>query len=236
MAKPQQRPVLTQPEDQSIRLIPLTKGQVAIVDATDYDWINQWAWHSEWHEQNQAFYAVRKTSVNGKRPVVRMHRQIMGIEPYDKRIVDHKKIGDTLNNRRSNLRIATHSLNHANASIRRDNTTGYKGLIWIERRGHYISQITIDGKIKYLGQFGLDKVAAARAYDAATAAAPSQPVYISPATGETLDHNCPPIAPNWTVSADRLVAAATGTPVATTNQIHDQTTPRTPVEAGCATT
>ena len=60
------------------RFIPLSKGQVAIVDAADFDWLSQWKWCAMWSERTNSFYAVRSTPrVNGKQKMLRMHREIM---------------------------------------------------------------------------------------------------------------------------------------------------------------
>jgi hypothetical protein len=34
--------------NQEYRLIPLTQGQFAKVDAADFEWLNQWKWCSNW--------------------------------------------------------------------------------------------------------------------------------------------------------------------------------------------
>ena len=31
------------------RLIPLTQGKYALVDAADYDWLSQWRWGANWN-------------------------------------------------------------------------------------------------------------------------------------------------------------------------------------------
>src|SRR5579872_4366835 len=70
-----------QPLEPSYRLIPLTRGQLAIVDATDHDWLMQWKWHAYWNKHSKSFYAVRRRyePPNWKRGFhVSMARQIMG--------------------------------------------------------------------------------------------------------------------------------------------------------------
>jgi hypothetical protein len=58
-----------------------------------------------------------------------MHRFILGLQPGDKRQGDHIN-GNSLNNQRCNLRIATNSQNGANARKHSNNTSGYKGVTW----------------------------------------------------------------------------------------------------------
>jgi hypothetical protein len=64
--------------------------------------------------------------------------------------IDHKdccRDNDTWNN----LRLATPAQNSANRGLRRDNTSGFKGV-----RSHYgkwRAEIMVNGKRKYLGSF-----------------------------------------------------------------------------------
>jgi hypothetical protein len=51
----------------SYRLIPLTQGQFATVDAADYEWIVQWKWCAHWSKEGKCFYASRVDVSSGKR-------------------------------------------------------------------------------------------------------------------------------------------------------------------------
>jgi len=53
--------------------ILLTKGQVAIVDEDDFNWLNQWKWSASQNDHTKRFYAVR----NNKGKIERMHRKII---------------------------------------------------------------------------------------------------------------------------------------------------------------
>lgn len=73
--------------------------------------------------------------------------------------VDHKN-GNGLDNRKCNLRIATSSQNKANTKIRRDNTSGFKGVIWHKASNKWMARVAD----KYLGLFR-SKYEAAKAYN-----------------------------------------------------------------------
>jgi hypothetical protein len=146
-----------QPETKEILL---THGKVAIVDAADYDWLNQFNWSA--HKRKHYWYASRRNQWPAKRSAtVYMHRQILGAEKG--LVVDHID-GNCLNNTRLNLRLATHSQNLLNQGLSSDNTSGYKGVSWHKIRLKWQAQISIDGKRKYLGMFDTAEDAA-RAYD-----------------------------------------------------------------------
>ncbi len=68
--------------------------------------------------------------------------------------IDHRN-NDPLDNRRSNLRKATVNQNRQNALKRSDNTSGVKGVRRNGREGTrcWIAEITVDGRMKYLGAF-----------------------------------------------------------------------------------
>ena len=141
------RPLIEHPEDQSYRLIPLTQGQVASVDIEDYEWLMRWNWYAKWEKSSRSYYAVRNSrSGEGKPHTVRMHSQVMGVLYGDGRTVDHEKPSQTLNNRRSNLRIATKEEQSWNQEISIRNTSGFKGVSKYKDRNKWHSQIGVDGK------------------------------------------------------------------------------------------
>ena len=102
-----------------------------------------------------------RTTVDGK--TVYFHQFVL--KPPDGAEVDHVN-GNKLDNRRCNLRVATHSQNNQNKRLRRDNTTGYKGVCFDKRAGKYIAYINANGARTYLGYFD-DSLLAAMAYDRA---------------------------------------------------------------------
>lgn len=141
--------------------IPLTRGYVALVDDEDAARVLAIsAWYAEVHPRARTVYAAAKSP--GTRRTIHMHSVVTGWS-----YVDHVDgDGDGLNNRRANLRPATQTQNNGNARRRRDNTSGYKGVYFDARRGHWAAQISIDGRRLHLGVFA-DPVDAARRYDAA---------------------------------------------------------------------
>lgn len=122
---------------QSYREIPLTQGQVTIVDDCDYDVLIHFKWCVS-RKRDGNFHAVRSIDVGLGREHYKlypMHRQIMGLPRGDLRVVDHIN-HDTLDNRRCNLRIATHQQNMQNYRTRKDNTSGYRGVSFYKTRSH----------------------------------------------------------------------------------------------------
>lgn len=105
---------MTLPQSESYREIPLTQGQVALVDGADFENLVRWRWKALWNNHTQSYYAVSTQIVDGKRHFYRMHRVILGLGFGDKRVGDHIVSGTTLDNRRSNLRILDSSENQWN--------------------------------------------------------------------------------------------------------------------------
>lgn len=90
----------------------------------------------------------------------------MGRDPSPGYIVDHSDNIQT-NNRWSNLREATNSQNSCNKKIRRDNTTGFKGVGPANKWGRHQAAITVQGKRRSLGYY-YDPAEAHAAYVAAS--------------------------------------------------------------------
>ena len=78
----------------------------------------------------EKIYAKRrgKKRLGETRDTIMMHRYILSAD--DEHEVDHIN-GNSLDNRRCNLRIVTRSENMANRAIFRNNTSGYKGVFRI---------------------------------------------------------------------------------------------------------
>src|SRR5690606_21975431 len=93
---------------------------------------------------------------------VPMHRQIMGFPEGME--VDHID-RDGLNNRRSNLRLATHHQNAYNAQ-KRKSRSGFRGVTWYAPYQKWVAVIMHQGKKHYLGYFD-DPADGGRAYDEA---------------------------------------------------------------------
>jgi AP2 domain/HNH endonuclease len=66
--------------------------------------------------------------------------------------LDHVN-GSRSDNRWCNLREATHSQNRANAQMRTDNTSGFKGVTWLKQTGKWRARIEVNGKRIHLGEY-----------------------------------------------------------------------------------
>jgi len=150
---------MTTPSTPLYREIPLTQGQVALVSAHRFDELNAYKWWACWISHTRTFYAFRKIKLeNGRRVVIGMHREILGLKFGDKRQGEHKNQA-TLDNRDENLRIATSSQNQCNRGPQRNNKSGFKGVSWYKRDKKWRACIEVKGKRSYLGLFDTPELA-----------------------------------------------------------------------------
>lgn len=127
----------------------LINGSCFYFDLEDYDKIKSFYW-----VLHNCGYACHQSKKNKKNTRLYMHRIIMNQE--DKNIcVDHIN-HNKLDNRKSNLRIATIKENTYNQAISARNTSGIIGVSFIAPKGIWESQISKDKTKYYLGKF-LDK-------------------------------------------------------------------------------
>ena len=83
--------------------------------------------------------------------------------------IDHINL-DKSDNRFCNLRLATKSENQANVRVRKDSTSGLKGVYLCKDIGRWQAYITVAGKRRSLGYFDAPERAHAAYQDAAKAA------------------------------------------------------------------
>lgn len=128
-----------------MKKINLTKGKFALVDDRDYEWLNQYKWLAT----NR--YAARATYVtgNGKQTWIFMHKLIANAPKNME--VDHIN-HNTFDNRRKNLRVATHQQNSFNHP-----GYGTRGITKVTNRPlnkPYCVRLMINGKNLFLGYYG----------------------------------------------------------------------------------
>ena len=139
--------------------IKLSKGRYAIVDDEDYEWLSKHKWNC-----GALRYAVRTLPRLKDKKMVYMHREVNKTpEGMD---TDHIN-GDTLDNRKVNLRTCTRSENMMNSGLRSDNSSGFKGVSWNKRAKKWVAYIrSSPGNRVYLGLHD-DVDDAVRAYNEA---------------------------------------------------------------------
>lgn len=136
--------------------IPLVNGRgIALIDDEDAPAVCRHRWYLV-----AAGYAMTGSGSSA----VYMHRLIMAAPPGIE--VDHRDRTRKLDNRRSNLRLATGRQNQGNAGLAVTNTSGYRGVSPLN--GRWRAQIRDHGRVRHLGYFD-DPAEAARAYDRAAA-------------------------------------------------------------------
>jgi hypothetical protein len=146
------RPKLPEPEG-GVKRIPLGGGLYAYVDAADYEWLSQWAWHviggyAGRYEKDRKIY---------------IHREI--VQPRKGLVVDHIN-RNKMDNTRLNLRACTPDENARNRAKRVASVSQYKGVGYRKRNKKWFAEIAIAGEHIWLG-FCDSEIDAARTYDRA---------------------------------------------------------------------
>ena len=132
-----------------MKQIKVGRNNVAIVDDSDYIFLNQF----KWSLAKKGKYIKRNS--DGKY----MHRIIMDAQTGTQ--VDHIN-GDAFDNQRSNLRLATQQQNRHNHKKKENTKNKYIG-VSVNKNGTYSSRIRINKISKQLGVFK-SEIAAGYAY------------------------------------------------------------------------
>jgi len=146
-----------------MREIPLTQGQVALVDDEDFERVNQYKWHTSSNSTNQTLYAARNICKKlGVWRLQYLHRFILntpnGLQ------VDHKD-HNGLNNTKANIRNVTRTENNRNGlKCRKITSSKYRGVGWHKKCNNWRAYIGIAGKHIHLGHYETE-LEAALAYD-----------------------------------------------------------------------
>jgi hypothetical protein len=145
------------------RRIYLGEGKWTILEQEDYYRLCNYKWYV--NGNGFKFYAFRNIILGpGKTRMLSMHREVMGFPKG--MLVDHRN-HDTLDNRKENLRIATHSQNTCNKQDKRKGCSSqFRGVSFDRKRKYWNVQVVREGKYVFFGRYK-DEVEAAKAYDEA---------------------------------------------------------------------
>ena len=138
----------------------LPSGDQFIIDAEDIPLVSQ----RHWYKKADQKYIISDTKEKGRLiERIRLHRYLMGLSADDECVIDHIN-RDSMDCRKSNMRIATQSQNCLNKSIRSDNSLGFIGVRHVGR--YYYAQIWIANTFIRVGRSN-DPVACAQMYNCA---------------------------------------------------------------------
>lgn len=147
-----------------MKYIELTKGYKTVVDDDDYEKFSKLKWCVRVHPNGRKV-ACRAERVKGtdKKKNYQLHREILNCPKG--MVVDHIN-GDTLDNRKSNLRVCTIQENSMNRKNQKSNKfrSKYKGVGWRKDRQTFYGRIYHNGKPIILGH-SKDEKECARMYN-----------------------------------------------------------------------
>jgi len=136
--------------ESAYRRIPLHRadGSVssyALVDPEDFDKFGSMAWH-----EGTIGYVTSSVVRGGRRMLVTLHREVMGLDRGDKELVDHIN-RNKLDNRRSNLRIVNPVVSLQNTSSRKGSKSRFRGVY--RYRGKWVAAAQLNKKSYHIGTF-----------------------------------------------------------------------------------
>lgn len=137
---------------------PKLGSHIVWIDDKDEIKIKDYIWTLWTTKRHSGIYVIGYTPGIWNKSI-RLHRLIMDAQPGQ--IVDHIN-GDPLDNRRSNLRIVTSTINNQNAKKRKDGLTSkHKGVCKSPNGKKWRAQVQVNRKKKALGYFDTEEEARA---------------------------------------------------------------------------
>jgi len=145
--------------------IPLSKTgkkhagkYVAIVDDCDRD-LAEFNWSAKAPKNRYTIYVARTIeSISQPKKEIRIHRiileRMLGRQLADYELPDHIN-RNGLDNRRENLRLATHSQNATNRKLSSVNTSGIKGVSFEKKSRKWKVYVDENGKQRTVGRYTL---------------------------------------------------------------------------------
>lgn len=134
--------------------IPLNNGKFSSIDAVDVDCLD-FKWTLAVYKGTHS-YLMRRAPRSQGGHVIFLHRVILeralGRPLNEGEFTDHIN-GDTLNNCRSNLRLANKAQNQMNQAKRKDNKSGVRGVCWVTGKKKWRATVAAYGKEHHLGYF-----------------------------------------------------------------------------------
>ena len=134
-----------------VKKISIGRGLFALVDDRDFPLVSRFKWCAHKGKHHDSYYA---------QTTLRMHAFILGVDHRNKAFLTDHKNGNGLDNRRKNIRKATHTQNAQNRKQLSSNTSGFKGVDWTPHMHKWRARITNKGKRTTLGFFVNKKDAA----------------------------------------------------------------------------
>lgn len=119
-----------------------------IIDDDDFDKIKDFSWCVNETRKGGNIYATAR--LKGNRKNIRMHRILIDIP--EGKIIDHIN-GNTLDNRKSNLRTCNYSENLMNCKKRGKVTSKYKGVYYDKINKRWSCSIKLNKKDIWIGRF-----------------------------------------------------------------------------------
>lgn len=138
--------------------IPLSQGRFALIDIEDFDRVNEFKWFfnvktkkSGWgYAQTNKHIYLSKGKYTNK--TIYLHRFIMNAGNL---VIDHIN-GDTLDNRKCNLRVVSQGMNLRNRNSNKNSTSKFVGVHKHSQQNVWTAQIRYNGKTKHIGTYKTD--------------------------------------------------------------------------------
>jgi hypothetical protein len=143
-------------EGQPVQIIQTTNGNCTFIDTEDFEAVSQFNWYI-----SSSGYVV-----HGEGAEIALHRYVLGLLDFQETDKEaHHKNDNKLDNRKENLVVLTRADHRSTRAKRKDNTSGFKGVVRTPY-DRWLAQIGTWPNKRYLGVF-LCREDAARAYDKA---------------------------------------------------------------------